>query len=854
MSNANFEIKYIKTSWHDRQTLLKVEESQYELSLEEVSQDSFEALTTIYPYVEGLHRSQIAIACKDQRITKKPVIVSPDGTMISLKEVVNPDTGKMWWVEPGEWCPRKKEWCNNTHRTAGTIDFRIGRQSLALHISLSCASKDELNKYLIDFKSDMWELILDENSYVQADVKQGSAGSVDAKTLKAVDSILIAARNVLKQPKSELRETQTLKSRQAVKPVPRTFMEIVTKGNSRLLTSRGAKPNYNVPENGYVLYALKATHRIVSQLGRVSQSKTERLTNNLQKLDQRLDALKEYKDIDRNLVVEDYKKARAEQDINCINAQLSSRLADLNSCESSSCVEFYLRLGKENQYGAHFCQCKSYIDDEWRPYDNYQFSSIELSGKFRGLFQDYTDYKLQAAVRYRVVSHGKGVVLSIVNVSSIQVIGVPKWLNHKMERFKKMERTAILLKEHGWKKKLNAQELEEQNKERTSIKNRKGVYEQELRNVVHVRGFLEPKGKQLRDLIKSFSSLGVKSKSSFPNSMTFVQNPSYQSVHAGYRKLREQVGLTDEDILMSLERVDSIGLVNIPLLYERWCLLQLIKSLTIGFKFVAEDGWKRKLLKILESKNSTDVISFLNPESKREILLGYEPRLNNGKTPDFVLDMNFEAKNGTISHKRVVLDAKFYSESFLNTRGGLKSVLHELAVQKDYSEDEKNAVFVLHPVLNALKEAGGPISPQAWARVTYLGELGFLDWDKRMPPHHIGAVCLNPLISYQYGDELHRLLGMLMQYEAARPMSCDDVESYNFCIACGSSSLHLVDHKQRNTSKVWYQCEECELFTVYNHCYSCNHRLIKNGEYWTYHATMPLQPTNIKCPQCETQL
>jgi hypothetical protein len=26
--------------------------------------------------------------------------------------------------------------------------------------------------------------------------------------------------------------------------------------------------------------------------------------------------------------------------------------------------------------------------------------------------------------------------------------------------------------------------------------------------------------------------------------------------------------------------------------------------------------------------------------------------------------------------------------------------------------------------------------------------------------------------------------------------------------------------------------------------------LIKNGEYWSYHAMEPLNPINIKCPSC----
>ncbi|MFA0565999.1 hypothetical protein AB4559_20040 [Vibrio sp. 10N.222.51.C8] len=129
MSNANFVIKYIETSWHDKFTLLELVESQYHLLLDEVSKEKFEAFTTIYPNVEGLKRSQIAISYTDRKTLRSPVIVLPGGTTVPLKKIEDPNTGKIWWVEPGEWNSHNKEWRNNTHRTAGAISFRIGKQN-----------------------------------------------------------------------------------------------------------------------------------------------------------------------------------------------------------------------------------------------------------------------------------------------------------------------------------------------------------------------------------------------------------------------------------------------------------------------------------------------------------------------------------------------------------------------------------------------------------------------------------------------------------------------------------------------------------------------------------------------------
>ncbi len=856
MSKANFEIRYIETRWHDKTTLLEVIESQYSLSLDEISNDHFEAYTTIYPYVEDLYRSQIAIAYIDRRFSAPPLIILSDGTTMPLKKIVHPESGKIWWVEAGKWNHHLKEWQNNTHRTAGAISFRIGKQTLDLHITLSETSKGELEKYLIDFKSDMWELVLDENSYVQGEVKQGGVGSVDETTLKLVDSILSAARHILKQPKSELREIQTFKPRKSVKPVPRTFMEIATRGNSRVLTSRGSKPNFNVSENSYVLYALMATQRIVSQLCRVSQSIMDRLNNNLHKLEQRLDSLKEYHKVNRDLVVKDYQVALGRANIDKLNTDITQQLERIGSLNTTAiCSTGFLKLkGMTKQKDGYFCEIKYRLNEPWQKLSANSLI-LSLDDTYLSLFKPYTEYRLTAHMSTNWFKNNTLVVFRPEFIHRIEILPSSDSIVRARNKVEEMKLQAIALKNNGWKKQLSNEELKEQDKERLSIKNRKEYFNHQLQNVSHVREFLFPKEKELRELVKQLSSLGVKPKSSFPNSMTFVQNPSYQAVHGGYKKLRQQVGLTDEDILMSLEKVDSIGLVNIPLLYERWCLLQLIKSFIHGFRFVAEDGWKRKLLKILETKHSDEAIHFSNTNSKREILLRYEPRLKNGKTPDFVLEMTFIAKDGTLSQKKVVLDAKFYSDTFMRRRGGLNGVLEELAIQKDYSEDSQNSVFVLHPTTQALKEASGPVSPQGWGAVSYLGELRLFEWDQRTPPHQYGAICLNPLISHQHGDEMQRLVGMLLQFETKIPLGNDndDVENHNICVGCGSSSLRIINqHTQRNSRKIWYQCNECDLFTVYNHCHNCNYRLIKNGEHWTYHSTMPMQPTNIKCPQCET--
>lgn len=70
-----------------------------------------------------------------------------------------------------------------------------------------------------------------------------------------------------------------------------------------------------------------------------------------------------------------------------------------------------------------------------------------------------------------------------------------------------------------------------------------------------------------------------------------------------------------------------------------------------------------------------------------------------------------------------------------------------------------------------------------------------------------------------------------------------------FCLVCGSTELDCR-HSPRNYKAWWVTCRNCNHFTIYNYCFKCKNRLIKNGEYWSYHAMEPLNPINIKCPSC----
>ena len=80
-------------------------------------------------------------------------------------------------------------------------------------------------------------------------------------------------------------------------------------------------------------------------------------------------------------------------------------------------------------------------------------------------------------------------------------------------------------------KPLSKQELEEQEKEKITLRNRINFYNESQKLSEFVFEKVEPKFRLLKSIINQMKVLGIKSSSYFPNSMTFVQNPNYQAVY-----------------------------------------------------------------------------------------------------------------------------------------------------------------------------------------------------------------------------------------------------------------------------------------------------------------------------------
>lgn len=81
-----------------------------------------------------------------------------------------------------------------------------------------------------------------------------------------------------------------------------------------------------------------------------------------------------------------------------------------------------------------------------------------------------------------------------------------------------------------------------------------------------------------------------------------------------------------------------------------------------------------------------------------------------------------------------------------------------------------------------------------------------------------------------------------------------------FCLVCGSSNCNISEaipaskYYDRWQYEVKYQEKNCGHSYIYNYCWNCKHRLIKNSRYWSYHSLQILNDFDVKCPNCNKLL
>jgi len=830
----DFELKLVRIQWHSKNQFAYISEiAQNPIEVSEQKDKHFTAEIPSYPHLVDNISCQFSVQLKT--VAEPPVVKVGEGT-IELFPIIDSKHGK-WWIEKGSWVKRGENQYHDAPscRHAGELTILIGDITIHLNIIPSGFTPTEFQNLLSAFKGELWQLILEKKSTTT--VSKDSKGKLPGEEFqKHVSEFIKYTDQILAKPTEELKERQEIQRIERVRPTAKTFMELAAKGSSiKFITGRGFEPSYDTPENKYIAdiisrlilivrnlrdgvgYSKESLYRTIENLGfQISQSNNDFFTIDPEKLD-------------AEIRQEEQKKKNWEQKkIGFLNYFTNADIYNQNLGPERDITFTVKNVKIEDEY-------PDYID-VWIKQKGEKGALIKIpSGSCNpSFFSKNVTYKI-IKVAYSKSDYGTFIKAEVHKLSRIEILCDPSMDLLKNERIK--------YSRNNWQRPLTQQEIKEKEIELQGVKKRKDM-------LLHIFQQYEEKLAKLNSIYKALLTLSSRCKSlkitvenrlEYPGTMTFVQNPSYRGAYSSFKEIQKEAKF--EDLFDDLLTIQEFGITDQPNIYEKWCLLQIINVLG-DYGFTQNQGWEIELVKLIsEKKYTTCSFKFKHHSLSQQVELIYQPKLSNGKIPDFMLKI-ISSTDETV----LVLDAKNKnyerSSALYNT---FSEDLNNLLNKKDYSESGNNAVFILHP----MKEKGFlPTlpTPQSWSSCSALGGSSIFDWDEAIPsPKHMyGGVQVRP----ENLDNLKMVIALSLQY-----LTEDNHSVYNkipprntrFCIICGGTELET--NTRSKTKGKHYTCKKCQHFFVEHYC-NCGNRIWKHGSYWTYHDIRSTSPYNIKCPKC----
>lgn len=801
-----------------------------------------------------------------EEIKHTPYIVINELNHQNLIQIRKPASDEVWWIQSYQWDNKTHRYLSELQRTAGIVEFIFNQQKLLLSNDTHEFSVDELEHYLSDFKSDLWFLILDNNSISKSNIQKSNVSFLDNELIGLYREYLDNIQKIIQNPNMFLSEHQIKKSKKQVKPVTKTFREIITNPNTKLLTSRSFYESYDTSENRYIHFCLKRIKLLLSVFDSVSEKQNNFCQSQIEQNQKIIDYCNKTttKKIDKSVYLQEIKTMRFQlqehiQSYNDFCEHIRGHWQDFAYLQLNPINRITIQFGKEAEYyGGYFVT----------RLDGYSAEQLNIDYVVVSFHQDILAYIKDNNLNFY------GLSLSLVgeffvpcrqnnnakNYYHIFISRIDTAIftneNHAITNLRSaianQEQKYTYYEENNWLEPLSQNELLDLNKEK-KIAEKKIRFLSDQININHeINNKLPILKQQIKKLLKFFVDYKIKTQSYCPNSMVFVQNPIYNKHNQLFKKINDYQGIS-ESIFESLLEIEKIGLVNIANLYEKWCLLQIIKVLTKNYHYKLNDNWQEYLVNTALNKQHNIEFVLENDTTQRKIILTYEKELPNGRRPDFVIDLYTKTytqdNNGNWffdnidAQERLVIDAKFKSKM---NECKLNQLIDELYNDKNYGEGDKNTVFVLQPNSNIINNRTSPLN---WGNFCDYGQ-------SNGGQHKKGHIFLSPSLKYPHTiDNLQRLFGYFFQKNAIYLKYINNYIWLNMgCISCGSILKTTSTQTAGGNQKFVMECENCKQISIQTVCHRCNTKLFKNGLKWTYHRTRAEQVSNVICYKCESFL
>jgi pyrethroid hydrolase len=858
------ELRIIRVTWARKDYSTDVQTAQEPIPLEHDGH-GWVAEVPAYPKLEGKTWGQLAVALSAG--TSEPCLLRANDAAFPLTPIRAPD-GRDWWIEKGEWGKAAGGGYHNAPLCshAGEARLRVDNHLVRLRISPTGFTAAEFETLLDEFRNGAWQLILDPMSPTGATDRRGDGG-IDPAFLDAVSAFLRYAGRALSQPHRELREERQLQRIERVRPHAGTFRELAVRASPRLVSGRGHAPSFNTPENRQLLAMCSRLRRTLQGLLAGSKGAASDFVRRAQADDRRADEMQKMIGLAK---VDDRRLARLiDEKASDLRNYPGAVLRLLTPAEDVSVVhrvEACVTRGVNWEHGEHgFWSKVLSIDGQQQGSRSFRFAFVGDVANFEAVFRKGFKYSFEGSFQTVRKPQSddqhkwwKARVLFLTKVDSNFEQVIARDIRNLCDQRAFLARQGFLNRLSDKDAQEQRQDVLEARRSAARLRTARDVWE-------GVAEQLAPLADRLSALECRALNLGIKvvRHAGFTGSMTWVTNPDYRGALGAFRKALDRAGLKASE-LDGLLRLQDLGILDLPMVYERWCLLRIIALLREHFLLTPPADLRERLLGSVTAGGALS-LRFAGPAIGRDVLLAYQPRLwregvpeKQRPNPDFMLTVSARDDERPI-HGRprpsLVLDAKCKPFRALGEEGSglcLVEELDELIGRKGYHHPGDQRVFVLHP-------GSGPGATERVVDYCHFGGSYLVPngedrkpWDQGTPDHRYGAVLLRPRVT----DPLARLILMHLY------LGLDDsLGAYTkrppawplICPACGGAEMTqepppgtpTTEHPGRAS---W--CGRCGRMLVWNFSGDCGTHLFKLGGHWTFHDTHPLNPYNIRCPHC----
>ena len=816
----NGQLYLANVSWRDKNVIDDVLPGKLQVGTTLLPESGlFEASVPAYARERG-RDMQLAI-----RSAHPCYILKQGGERVPLAQHEHPDTGEKWWIEKGEWRSKGQYHDAPSFRhPGGSIDISIGDEICRIHLYDPSISEGEFHSLLDDIKTWCWKMAIDESCYVTVE-QESEVKVLSADFLRFAEDFIRNIYVALRAPHCELRESVENQRIGRLKPNCHSIRFLAQRGERDFVPGRAAIAHYDTPENRFLHGMLKAVLQMLRPQHTLANGSALRFSTTAKYYEDRVIELrsKSTDTLDPGVFDENLRRSYADRDYGFNKLKISN---------------------KKNQ---------NQFSEQWRDgsYDG-TWVKVKLPPRREApeiykLLDNSASVMVIGELNF-FESEGKCGKYWSCDIDRID--RVEYWRDYEMECLT-LEAQRKALELSNWERKLPPAVVHERHLEANTLEKRAIA----LRSAAHRTGNDSEKVQSLiakaLSAEMSFSALGSKPDLRLVPTMVFLQSPSYSGALSSYRQLRDLTGVDDEG-LDSLLALEDVGLRDWPGVYERWCLVSLLKVLQDDFRFTFNQSEIRdKLLKYCAGKNAGSFFTYaFRNDIKLELTLHYQPKFNNGRIPDFLLEIRDTTNGNSI---RCVLDAKACNfqnrpdDAQPNAWIYLDDCLKNLIDDKDYGENGVNRVFIMHACQTGIAK---PTTTQSWAKASSYGGDAVYYWEVegpfgiKKPKHYHGSVMIRPYDS----TNLKRLVLMLIQFG----LGVIDV-----CASCGSGGedVHIQPAQTAGgNTKYLCTCKKCKFLSVKTICAGCKQNLVKNQASWSYHDLHPVNPWNIKCWSCGTLL